>query len=209
MSHSADEPFVLDWEISSLGDEDYFAYLVKFPGSEDILGFDLAREYELPARIYFSGNFAKLKVIDYPYNDVRWPLMSQLMRTVLQKTGKFQCREIPVTMLDDTVPKSELFPKGGEPDAKYALERFAAVQLLQHLDAFDWDRSEFRRSEHVPTLVTRIKKLALKPVVGGYPPLFRLSACPTLLFVSAEARSAMENEHISGVEFIASSAYRL
>jgi hypothetical protein len=209
MSHSADEPFVLEWDVSNLGDEDYFAYLVRFPGSENTVGFGLTRKYELPARIYFTGNLAKLKSIDYPYNDVNWPLMSQQMRTVLQAAGKFQCREIPVVMLDDTVPKSELFPAGGEPDAKYALEGFAAIQLLQHLDAFDWDRSEFTRSEDAPTFVTRIRKLVLKPVDGGYPPLFRLSACPTLLFVSAEVRSALEREHISGVEFISINAFRL
>src|SRR6185503_6541590 len=209
MSSSSSEPSVLEWDLSKLGDEDYFAYLVKFSGSENIVRLGKTSPYKLPGRIYFTGNLTKLRVLDYPHNDVGWPLMSSGMRSILVKEGEFEHLEIPVVMLDDTVPESALFPTDGEYNPKYALERFTAVQLLKHLDAFDWDLSEYRRSEHTPTLVTRISKLVLKTVTGGFPPLFRLSACPMLLFVSGEARRALEREHISGVSFRAISDYKL
>lgn len=199
--------FILDWDFSQLGDEDYFAYLVEFPGSRDMSRLADAKRYDVQQRVFFTGNFAKLKTLDYPYNSARWPLMSAAMVSALEATGTFEHQKLPVTILDDTVAEAELFEAPGKPKPQYALDRFTGVQVLEHLDAFDWDRSEYVRSDIVPSMVEKIEKLALRDVSGGFPPLFRLSAYPTLLFVSAEARRALEAKNITGATFLALADY--
>lgn len=197
----AEEAYLLDWDLAVLGDEDYLAYLVEFPGSEDIVTLSSTSAYSLPSVIYFIGNVRKLETLDYPYTNVRWPLMSRQMISVLRSVGPFESREIAVTILDDTIPKARLFPKSGKINHKHALHGFVGVQLLQHLDVFDWDRSEYERSENSPSRVRDISKLVLKVPPGGFPPLFRVSAARTLLFVSGAARQALEDAKVTGVRF--------
>jgi hypothetical protein len=207
MNTYRNEPFLLEWDLTDLGDEDFFAYLVEFAGHEDIVQLAQMKQYQFPDHVFFSGNFHKLKRLDYPYNNVQWPLMSTAMVCVLKKLGQFAFRKIPVTILDDTVLESELFRTSGEPDPKYTLERFSGIQIMDHLDAFDWNQSIYKRSKYVDSLAMDISKLVLKAIPSGFPPIFRLSACPTLLFVSAEARSALEDANISGVTFRAINDY--
>jgi hypothetical protein len=200
-------PFILEWNLSNLGDEEYFAYLVEFPGYKDIVRLARTEPYKLPKRLFFTSNFYKLKELDYPYNNVRWPLMSPRMLAVLNQVGSFAYSEVSVIMLDDTIPESELFLNSGEYNPKYTYKQFVGIQLLSHLDAFDWESSVYERSEHIKTLIVDISKLALIEPPSGFPPIFRLSACPTLLFVSAEARLALEDANISGVAFRAINDY--
>lgn len=197
-----DAVFVLDWDLASLQDDEYFAYLVEFPGWENILQFSFTKHYDLPDEIYFVGNLNKLRDLDFPYTNVRWPILSTRMVTILKQTGSFASREIPITMLDDTVSSSEHFSPTGEINAERSLKRFVAFQILDHLDAFDWKESEYEPSATSSTRVRRVERLCLKTPADGFPPIFRITAYPILVFVSAAARLALEGANIAGVSFI-------
>lgn len=194
----SDEPaFELARDGNHLGDDETDATLVRFNGYDRVAGFIGRRPLDLPERIYFEANIETLKAIDYPFNDVGWPIMSERMRAALLAVGSFQHRIFPVMMLDDTVePK---FDAEGEPLPEVVVRGFAAVQLTEYCDAFDWDRSEYVRNEIFEGQILKADKLVLKNV--ALPPLFRLSALPRRLLVSAAGRRALEVAGIGGVKF--------
>ncbi|MCW5805420.1 MAG: hypothetical protein KIT31_23825 [Deltaproteobacteria bacterium] len=122
------------------------------------------------------------------------------MLEALRSVGEFEHRAVAVTMLDDTV--EERFDAEGRPRPGVAGFEYVAVQLTKHVDAFDWERSEYTRAEFAPEYVWSTKRLVLKDV--ALPPLFRLVAYEGPLFVSAEGRTALEKAGIKGVKYIAS-----
>lgn len=190
--------FELLRDASHLGDDDTDASLVKFTGSERIAGLIDERPLELPSRIFFEANIETLKVVDYPINDVGWPIMSQRMRAALLGVGDFPHREIPVVMLDDTAEVK--FNRAGEPLPGVAVHGFAAVQITQYSEAFDWERSEYIRDDLFEDQIFQAKKIVLTNV--SLPPVFRLAALPQPLLVSAAGRKALEAAGTQGVKFI-------
>jgi hypothetical protein len=201
MTHKLDRRlFVLFWATDHLPGNDPDVRLVKFPNSVAVAGFKFTDEYRLPERVYFVANFATLEWNDFPANNANWPLMSPRMLEALESVGSFPHRRIPVTLVDSKAKSP--FDDLGNPRPGMAIdERFVAVQLTEHLDAFDWDNSEYERSPFASDRVKIVTKLILKEPPGGYPPLFRLSATPRHLLVSAAAREALEGVGVRGVVF--------
>ena len=191
--------FALEVDGDHLGDDDVDASLVKFEGSSDLVGLIEDRPLmRLPERICFEANTDTLKQVDYPINDQAWPIMSTRMLGVLRAVGDFPHRAIPLIMLDDTVEGK--FDAAGPPRLGVANHDFVAVQLTSYTDAFDWDRSEYTRSALADDRILKAKRLVLTD--APLPPLFRLSARPGPLLVSAAARAALEKAGIGGVRFV-------
>jgi hypothetical protein len=193
--------FELDTDATHLGDDDTDIRLVRFDGWENTTGLMGTPVLKLPQQIYFEGNFRTLETIDFPIDDVSWPVMSKRMLETLRNVGEFGHRAIPVIILDDTV--KDRFDAAGKPRVGVANHEFSAVQLTHYTDAFDWERSEYVRDDLFgDDQVLTAKKLVLKDV--PLPPLFRLSALPRPLMVNAAARAALEQAGIKGVRFLAS-----
>jgi hypothetical protein len=186
--------YILNWDSSHFVDLDADAWLVKFPGYENIQ-LALLREYNLPERIEFDAIFDVIQRSDFPINDVGWSIMSQKMLDILLSIGSFPHRVIPLVMVD-----CEVIGLGGQRSEKED-HRFIAVQLLEHLDVFDWENSVYEPHPRLPNRVYSIDKLVLKRTNDNYSPLFRLSAYPSKLFVSGKARMALEQAGIKGVVF--------
>jgi hypothetical protein len=217
MTHQAYE---LDHDISHLvGDLEYDAWLVEFPGWEEIDtgfwepqiitlngdegvlireksadGLWHATQFSLPERIEFDCDGTRLQVSDYPYIKQGWPIMSKRMLNVLLSVREFSYQAIPVVMKDIFVP-----PKFEEN------HDFVVVQLLENQDIFDWEKSIYERDPDRPNRIKSIslEKLVLREPSQGFPPLFRLSnVIRSQLFISAESRSALEAAGIRGVKFV-------
>ena len=186
--------YILNWDSSHFVDLDSDAWLVKFPGYENIQ-LALLREYNLPERIEFDAIFDVIQRSDFPINDVGWSIMSQKMLDILLSIGSFPHRVIPLVMVD-----CEVIGSGGKRSEKEN-HRFIAVQLLEHLDVFDWENSVYEPDPTIKDLVDSIDKLVLKQPKDGFPPIFRLSVYPYVLFVSGKARMALEQAGIKGVDF--------
>ena len=186
--------YILSWDLDHLIDVDNDAWLVKFPGYENIR-LSLLREYNLPERIEFDAVFDAIQSSDYPINNVDWNIMSQKMLNTLLSVGNFRYKAIPIVMVD-----CEVIGLGGQRSEKED-HRFIAVQLLEHLDIFDWENSVYEPHPRLPNRVYSIDKLVLKRTNDNYSPLFRLSAYPSKLFVSGKARMALEQAGIKGVVF--------
>lgn len=191
-----EDVFVLSRDTSHLIDLDKDAWLIKFEGSENI-HFALLREYELPNMIFFDAVFETLNQTDYPISDVVWPIMSKKMLKTLLSAGDFPHRAIPVVMENCRVVSYDSSNKPVTSGEKN--NDFVIVQLLEHLDIFNWDKSIYKAHPRLKNRVKYIEKLVLNEPSNGFPPAFRLSARPTPLFISSRAYALLQEESIKGL----------
>lgn len=191
----------LFWNTDHLGHGADDAVLVPFPRWEYVMGWKGPEYLEVPNPVLFEANFKVTQHSDYLCNDVNWPLMSPRMLDVLRQVGDFPHRRIPVRLVN----RKALGPARYLPDKSLRPEvvddRFVAVQLTEHIDVVDWERSEFETSQLGPATLYDFDKLVLVEPPGGFPPLFRVPADVSLLLISAEARRALEAAGIRGVIF--------
>jgi hypothetical protein len=117
------------------------------------------------------------------------------MLNALLSVRDFPHQVIPIVMIDRAVGDSKEFDENHD---------FVAVQLLEHQDVFDWEKSVYKRNPERSDIIDRLDKLVLKIPQHGLPPLFRIAAIPlrTRLFISAEGRAALEQAGIKGLWFV-------
>jgi hypothetical protein len=201
---AAPETYRLTWDLDHLPTWDvpqdevvYDAWLIEFPGApSSIRDFlppvDLGK---LPERLEFKGVFEYIDRTDYPYTDVRWPIMSKRMLEVLCSVGSFLYKAYPIVIIN---------AEYGEERA-YGSERhdYVVIQLLNALDVFDWENSIYPRDPKPTVLLgSDIEKIVLKKPEGDFPPLFTVARpLPRRLYLSAEAKQALDAAEIKGVRY--------
>jgi hypothetical protein len=202
-------------------DFDHEAWIVQFPGWNNVLsgfaapqviemcgmeaferreqradGLWYVNQFRLPEHVEFETVGDIIHHTDYPYCKPRWPIMSKRMLDTLLSVREFPHQTIPITMIDcEVVHKPEL---GRNEKSGEEIHDFVAVQLLEHLDIFDWERSDYKPDPAMP----RVDRLVLRVPEGGLPPLFRVKKRETYLYVSPEGRAALESAAIQGVDFL-------
>jgi hypothetical protein len=180
------------------------AYLVEFPEHlKYSTKFKSPEDFEYPTnKIEFQGYESILKDTDYPFCDVRWPIMSKRMLNILLSAREFPHRiwDVPLVGFPDNT-SDELLEKGLSGGVRHD-NKFVVVQLLEELDIFDRENSVYRESDILPGAVNSIRKLALNVPEEGLPSIFRLKVSPVQLYVSPEGRAALEAASIKGIRFI-------
>jgi hypothetical protein len=209
MEQRADRAYRLSWEFDhmELYDGEEEIHLRAFPGSEWIAGLIEQPPCDLPNPVMFEADFSALRDTDYPISDVNWPVMSRRMYYALLALGDFPHRVTPVAMIDDTsfVFESELrFLPNGQPKPEVTnFDDFVVIQLLEESDYFDFERSEYKPDPDFPEWVLSVNRYVLSEPPDGFPPLFRLAANSSPLFISAEAREALKEAGIRGTAYYA------
>ncbi len=127
--------------------------------------------------------------------------MSSPMIDVLRGGGDFPHRLIPVRFVDRKARGSARYLPDGTLRPEVIDDRFAAVQLTEHIDVVDWEQSDFK-PDRIDPKSGYFKKLVLREPAGGLPPLFRIASDGSMLLVSAEARRALEAAGIVGITFM-------
>jgi hypothetical protein len=192
------EAYKLDWDISHLGNGEieYDAWVLNFPShpGTSIYGTNQFDFFPNPVEFGAIGSF--LTETDYPYTDVRWPIMSKRMLDVLLSVGSFSHRTYPVLIIDYEIDLNKRTTIKGTKIYDYVL-----VQLTEHLDGFDFENSVYQRSTINPDIVTNIRWLSLKEV-KDFPPLFSVKESRLDLLVSSKARAALEASSIQGINFL-------
>jgi hypothetical protein len=213
------QAFVLDWNLDHFYDEIdedgervasgnrvFDAFLIsEIPGRKSVRNLFWYPKYlNLPEHLEFYIYEDVLQRSDYPYNDVGWPIMSQRMLDVLLSVGDFSHQAIPLVML----PGRQAVRDGKKiiEVADDAIENhsFVTVQLLEHLDIFDWEKSICERDAEMPSLIKfgSLEKLVLRESDKELPPLFRIKgSLSNRSHVSPKARLALEAASIQGVSF--------
>lgn len=157
---------------------------------------------QMPANLTFVGFDDLFYYTDYPYfPDMEfWPVISKKMFSALLSVRDFPHQAIPVAVKNiDSI---------SQPDEGDLLSinscNFVILQLLEHLDSLDMDKSEYTSTpyESNPSIEhLTIHKMVLKEPTNGFPPIFRVKESEISLYVSAEAKEALEEAGIKGLDF--------
>jgi hypothetical protein len=207
MEQRTDRAYRLSWEFDHLEfcDEEHDITIRKFPEWERTNGLYKTTLYELPDPVIFEGGFEILPCTDYPTNDANWPVMSRKMYYTLLALGDFPHRVIPIAIMNNRAFPFEShrwFLADGQPNPEITnFDDFVAIQLLEHSDYFDFERSAYRRNTRRPEWIDAIDAYVLNEPPKGFPPLFKLAVRSTQLFISAEARAALREAVIRGTAY--------
>jgi hypothetical protein len=172
-------------EFHSITDD---AELIPFPNSREVIALSQTHDYDLPNPVEFNTVAETIGLSDFPTTDVQWPIFSSQALKILCDLAEFPHREIPIRWVnaESNVDKQD----------------FVALQLLEHLQIFDYERSKYvERDTYDPSLVQFVSEYVLHCPEGGFPPIFRVAAQPLQLFVSGETRAAFKEAYISGMAY--------
>ena len=147
--------------------------------------------------IQMEGLMLHFEGIDYLYTRPDLPVMSKRMLSVLRSVRDFPHQTIPVVIEDTEAAKGDWLRRSGKVSTDYV-----AVQLLEHLDIFDREKSIYEPNFLDPNNVGDVEKLVLKVPELGLPPIFRITDKSTRLYVSPEAKTTLEEAGITGIRFV-------
>jgi hypothetical protein len=196
--------FKLDWEYEHLLDMEEDASYIQTSDDDENLRFYIngIEPKETPSIIYFQANFNVISdESDYPIVDLGIPVVSKKMLKVLTDLKNFEFKEISTCMIDDTFSGKIFNEKKELLDNVPTNRKFITLQILSYTSCFDYDNSVFRPLRSNPDLPGIIKKMVLKEPDKGFPPIFRIKESSSKLFVSEEAKEALERADIKGCIF--------
>jgi hypothetical protein len=183
-----------------LTDLEVDGWLREFPNAPEDSSFCLIKEdLNLPNPVVFDAVGAAIENTDYPYVDVGWPIMSNRMLETLLSVGSFRYRAYPLLMIDCEVIDRDEESNPVKSEIEY--DNFFAVQVLEDLDVLDLENSIYERSSKNPDVLKNIENAIFKEPQTGFPPLFSVIHFEAYLYVSAEARTALETAGIKGINF--------
>jgi hypothetical protein len=187
----------------------YHAQVIPFAGFEQvsISMSDPSETVEFPNPVEFQGLLSTMRQTDFPDIKEHWPVMSKRMVEVLESVGSFPHRVLPTRILDGDIGRSlaegsRRFDEQGNFKPEFYTDDYVLLQLTEHLDAMDLERSVYRRYDPEINSVSGLRKPFFKDIGREYPPIFRLSHCEVFLFISDAAKQALEAAGIRGLWLI-------
>jgi hypothetical protein len=202
-TEKTDRVYRLKWNIDHIYDVEVDGWLREsaFPNAPDNSTFwRIKEDLNLLNPVVFDVIGDIFEIIDYPYLDVTWPVMSKRMLDTLLSVGDFRHRAYPLLMVDCKQVYNEELDRDTNSGIVY--DNFFAVQVLEDLDVLDLGKSIYERGKRNPDAIINVEKTVFREPSTGFPPLFRAIHLETYLYVSAEARSALEKAGIRGVDFV-------
>ena len=146
-----------------------------------------------------EGAHIQIEGLDYIVTSPDLPVISKRMLSVLKSVKDFPHQTIPV-VIEDTVLVTGADGKL-QPSGKVNTD-YVAVQLIEHLDILDREKSDYDTDDDDPDEIEYINKLVLDVPSEGLPPIFRIVDDPIVLYVSPEAKTALEEAEITGIRFV-------
>ena len=140
---------------------------------------------------YRVGSKKVHALTDFPDTRGVKPVLSKRMLDVLIEVRPFGYRLYPV----------EIRCRGQVVEAPSPALTYWLVQLTEHFDGFDPDRSDWEPSKINPERIGELYRLELKIPAEGLPSIFRIPQRPTTLFTSAEGREALLAAGVRGLAF--------
>jgi hypothetical protein len=187
----------------------YHAQVVPFEGFEQvsIAMSDPSETVHFPNPVEFQGLLSTVRQTDFPVIHEGWPVMSKRMVEVLESVGSFPHRVIPVRILDGDIGRSlaegnRRFDEQGNFKPEFYTDNYVLLQLAEHLDAMDLERSVYSRYHPKANMVSGLRKPIFKDIGREYPPIFRPLHSPTDLFITKKARQALEASGIQGFQLV-------
>jgi hypothetical protein len=181
------------------------AQVVPFEGYEQISisMCEPSETVEFPNPVQLHGLLPTVRQTDFPVVEEGWPLMSRRMVEVLESVGAFPHRVLPTRILEGSVGRSlaegdRRFDEQGNFKPEFYTDDYVLLQITEHLDAMDLERSVYQRLNLKTNNVLGVRKFVFKDIGQAYPPIFRLTHCSTFLFITEAAKQALETSGIRG-----------
>ena len=189
-------------------DVDHVAEFVRVAELIVLAGLNLPDEVPVDGPVLAEASWEALDEIDFPNNNSGWPIMSLRMLDVLAGVGSLpRHRLIPVRMIDDSVPDAERTDLAGRLRPEVLRDDFVGFHVLEHDGRLDWGRSDCEQDPDIERFARPLRSMVLQPFPNGMPPVFRVDAAPFDLFVSPEAKAALEAAGIGGVVYMPIGSY--
>jgi hypothetical protein len=160
---------------------------------------------DMPNPLKFRAEMSSLIMFDYPYSDyLDGSIISKKMLEVLQSVKPFGCRTYPIEIIDwkMTPPRDFTVPNNYD---------YVLVQLTEYTDVFDYEKSVYTKRKYTNPrfdkngeeewFVSNVEEFAFHTPKDGFPPIFRVEESSATLFVSDEARQALKEAKITGIEY--------
>jgi hypothetical protein len=172
--------------------EDFDICLLPFEGSEKT-GMEakiVERHISCPGQpLYFTGNFETLENTDYPVaKEYQFPIISKKLLSLLESVKPFVYETIPVTIFD-FLARDPFLPCGILRDEVKRTTDYVYLKVFQFV--------MMENSRWKPNIFPEFE--ILEPV-EELDPLFRVRQLPQRLFISQEAREAIDRYNIKEKE---------
>ncbi|MEW5675622.1 hypothetical protein ABGT15_04860 [Flavobacterium enshiense] len=176
---------------------------IPFEDEKDISFFMSGIEkHKLPEKICFGADFNVIPKSDFPINSLLLNILSKKMLSILNELGNFKHTLVPIVFFNHKELEAYHIEEGiGLDDLRIKNNDYIALQLLEYIDAFNKEKSVFEEHYLYPEKVGSIRELVLKEPLNGFPPIFKIEEDSTLLFITEEAKSALESAGVKGCEF--------
>ena len=185
------------WEAQGSAD---LLFIDKFVDGHKLRGaFYKPEPIDFVGEIRMEGLHMNLEKLDYVLTNPDFPVMSKRMLSVLESVKDFPHQILPV-IIEDMLTITD--SNGKERKSGKINSDYVAVQFLEQLNIFDRENSIYEPSFINPNKVGHIEKLVLKIPEEGLPPIFRITDNCTYMYVSPEAKTALEEAGITGIRFV-------
>jgi hypothetical protein len=210
LEHLDSLPEPEDREYGEVEDFDALIYEPTSPEGFDSSFLDRVVPYQGPEPLNWLGFLNRLHQVDLLRGDPSLPLMSKRMLYILRSICEFPHKAIPIRIFDysledkiDNYLKKEYYPP------EVCNQDYVVVQLLEFTDAVDPKLSEYKPYGPDSILPPRITRMVFREPAGGFPPIFCIpEAFRYSLYVSPQAKQALEDAGIRGLEFFSKRGVR-
>lgn len=183
--------YELEVDFAGQKDSTCVLHMVQWPGWSNLDGYGTGLLQVPNPVVYRVGSRKVHEITDYPATRGLKAVLSRRMLDALLGVRPFGHRLYPL----------EIHCRGQVVPAPSPALTYRLVQLTEHFDGFDSERSDWEPSAICAPHIGELYRLELKIPSDGLPPLFRLPQRPTRLMVSAEGREALLATGIRGVDF--------
>ncbi|WP_028973393.1 hypothetical protein [Spirochaeta cellobiosiphila] len=197
--------YELDCNIDHLVDIEYDIFHMPF--ENDVLTnahFFGGKEFLLPDKYLFSGDFDSVGTFDYITNDLRIPIFSKRMIDLLTSLGDFEHELIPCEIFDFSIPHEKVFEDRSKwlfkPSIELNKDYFALRPLGNYLE-MDYEKSEYEMLSRLPGEMGAVTNLVVKEPVGGLPPIFQIEEKGGTLLVPESVKAELEAAGLKGLVF--------
>lgn len=176
---------------------------IPFQGSNSIGSLMMGvRNDEFPETIFFGADYDIINNIDYFRSDLSIQIMSKKMLTILKSIGDFKYRFLQLVMFNNKELEAYHIEEGILLEQlKERNENFIGLQLMEYTDAFDYENSVFELDDLFEDEVGYIEKLVIKKPISSFPPIFKIKEATSQIFITEQAKIALEAAGIKGCEF--------
>ena len=149
----------------------------------------------IPNPFYCYGDLTLLENKHLPTFTTGIPVFSDKLLDALISLGEFRYESRKLSVIDVS-EKEHLYGKMSKEVNVKVNTSFSIIKLLDNLDVFDYDNSEYKRQSFNPELPGVISKLVLKePDIGFFPPVFKLLEMVGF-FITEETKNVIESQGI-------------